>query len=142
MSNITSMSQLQTEIQARVKTAVERTRDAIYEIVRMCVDNYYDEYNPVLYCRLYHFADSLIKLDVKVYGTNVYTEVKIDEDYLNYTYPGGEQLTGLEVVEYAEAGTHGGWGTGRPFWSDAIKLMGGEKGIKQELIYNLKACGL
>lgn len=142
MPTVTNMAQLEALIMSKVSIAVAKTRDDVHEVIQAYIDNYYAEYNPKVYARLYNFADSLVKLDVKVSGTSVSAEVKIDEGYLNYTYPRGEQLTGLEVVEYAEAGTHGGWGTGARFWTEALNLMGGEEGIKGWLIAHLKEQGL
>ena len=147
MPAVTNMAQLEALIMSKVNVAVAKTRDNIYETLQLCIANYYNEYipkpPPIGYDRTYAFKNSPIKLDVKVSGTSVSTEVKIDEGYLGSTYSKGQHPTGLEVAQMAEAGTHGGIGGGfSSFWTDTINLLGGEAGIRNLLIYYLKEQGL
>lgn len=144
MPTVKSMAQLEKAINARIQKAVKMTRDYIYKMVDFHLSKYYFDYDPQQYMRTHELSDSLIKMDVKVYGNMITTEVKIDEDYLNSEYEIGD-WTGRQVVESAEAGLHGGCDVGNgnaAFWTNALEELGGESGIKVLLIKNLKACGL
>lgn len=146
---VSSISELVNEIKSRCQKAVQMTRDEIYETIDTYIYAFYGDYSPVMYERTYSFADSLIKLDVSVLGTSVTTEVKIDEGYLGSTYSTGNNPSGMQVAEAANAGMHGALGDGFyavpgsvSFWDDALSALGGQAGIEARLIANLKACGL
>lgn len=91
-----------------------KTRDEIYNAIQKSIKEYYSEYSPTVYKRKKKFLNSLVKTDIKQYGNELHCEVKIDEDYLNYSYPytgsfnpsyphdyDGRFATGRDVVNWA-----------------------------------------
>lgn len=141
-----SLSRASTLIERNIKTlsegGLQDTRDYIFEIAKIHLQEYYDEYSPKYYRRTYQFLESLVKLGVNVKGNSFDIEVKIDEDYLNYEYPGSPQFgernipaTGLMVAEWANVGSHGGtvYLGESHFWQDTLDDLGGESGIKKFL---------
>lgn len=149
-SNIGILNKIYEDIRKRAAKAVQMTRDEIYHTIQVYLLAWYGDYDPTMYKRTYKFANSLVKLDVDVIGNSIHTEVKIDEDYLNFHYPSGSSPTGLQVATSADKGYHGADGlremsgeTELSFWTQAIdEGLGGEAGIETLLQKNLKACGL
>lgn len=128
---------------------LEKTRDKIYKAIDKSIREYYSEFQPTRYERTYKFLNSLVKTNIVERGNELYCEVKIDEDYLNYTYPftgkynpsyphhyDGRFAEGYDVVSWAnrkfpndefEGGTHGFTiDTGRDdgFWDGTMEELG------------------
>jgi hypothetical protein len=128
---------------------LEKTRNKIYEAINLSIIEYYKEYKPKKYIRTYRFLDSLVKTEIKKHGREMYCEVKIDEDYLRYTYPPpstiasgsypqcyGRDATGYDVVSWANrqfpndeepGGNHGytvDWGREDGFWDLSVEELG------------------
>ena len=143
---------------------LEKTRDKVYEAINLSINEYYKEFHPFRYERSYRFLRSLVKTEIKVKGNELYCEVKIDEDYLNYAYPypnkfnpsypqdyDGRYATGYDIVSWAnrkfpndnETGGNHGYtvDTGRDegFWDSAMKEIGD---ILELMKKNLKSMGI
>lgn len=140
-----------------VASALKKTQQEIYDCIQESINEYYSEYpNPYLYDRTYKFLNSLVKTDIVRVGNSISCEVKIDENYLNYSYPGQDAFynnlpaTGLNVVQWANReddmyGNHGGTvdaGREQGFLDEAMQTLGGETGILAILKSNLKKRGL
>ncbi len=139
-----------------VASALKKTQQEIYDCIHESINEYYKEYTPDFYQRTYKFLNSLVKTDIVRVGNSITCEVRIDEDYLNYEYPGnGSYLfnvpaTGLDVVQWANRedymnGNHGATvdaGREQGFWDEAMQTLGGETGIIAILKNNLKRRGL
>lgn len=131
------------------RNMLEKTRDKVYEAIYQSIKEYYMELNPTQYRRTYKFLSSLVKTDVVERGNELCCEVKIDEDYLKYTYPltgqfypsyphhyDGRFAQGYDVVNWAnrkfpndefEGGNHGFTvDTGRDdgFWDGTLEELG------------------
>lgn len=82
-------------------------------------------------------------------GDKLTCQVKIDENYLNYKYPGtigypSLPAIGYDVLAWNNAdGSHGGTVDGDwKIWEQAINTLGGKTGIIAILIDKLKESGL
>lgn len=128
---------------------LKKTRDEIYEAIQKSIKEYYVEYSPSTYERKYRFMCSLVKTEIKQKGRELWCEVKIDEDYLKYTYPypnkfnpsyphnyDGRFTQGVDVVNWAnrqfphddfEGGNHGftiDAGRDDGFWDGTLDELG------------------
>jgi hypothetical protein len=146
------------------RNMLEKTRDEVYEAINLSINEYYKEFKPDRYERTYMFLRSLVKTEIKVRGNELYCEVKIDEDYLNYAYPhpnkfdpsypqdyDGRDATGYDVVSWANrkypndsapGGNHGytmDAGRNEGFWDSAMEEIGD---ILQLMKNNLKNMGI
>ena len=125
------------------------TRDEIHEAIQKSIEDYYSEYHPSVYERTEKFLNSLVKTEIKQNGRELICEVKIDEEYLKYTYPytkkinpsyphhyDGRFAMGIDVVNWANrqfpdddapGGNHGYTiDTGREdgFWDGTLDELG------------------
>lgn len=131
---------------------LSKTRDEIYKAINDSINEYYSEYSPTTYSRKYRFLNSLVKTEIKQKGNELYCEVKIDEDYLNYAYPytgrfnpsyphdyDGRSAMGMDIVNWAnrkypddgdygfEQGNHGytiNAGRDEGFWDGTLQELG------------------
>ena len=127
--------------------ALEATRDEIYKAMYASLEEYYSE--PVFdggsvpkhYERIYKMLNSIIKTDIVRSGNSFSCTIEADPDYLGYKYSGG--ATGQDVLEWANAKTHGGTVKGDlEVWNDVIENFGGEQGIIALIKGNLKKFGV
>lgn len=146
---ITSISQLKPMLQSRIRKALDMTCDEIYSVFRNHVKEYYDEYVPTYYQRTHSFLDNLIKTEVVQKGNSLSCQVRLDEDYLKYQYPGNPSweknvpATGQDVATWANEGLHGGTVQGKSqWWDDAMEELGGKQGILDIMYKNLKKVGI
>lgn len=146
------------------RNMLEKTRDRVYEAINLSINEYYKEYKPSWYERSYMFLRSLVKTEIKVRGNELYCEVKIDEDYLNYAYPYpnkfnpshpqdrfGRDATGYDIVSWANrkfpndsepGGNHGytvDYDRDEGFWDSAMKEIGDILVLMKK---NLKSMGI
>ena len=133
--------------EARVSLALQKTQDIIYNAIMEELSNYYHEpvfkgsSTPKQYDRLYKLLNSVVKTKINKTGNSFSCSVEVDDNYLNYTYPGG--ATGQEVWEWANDKTHGGTIEGKlEIWNNAIDSIGGKQGIIDLMKQNLKKCGV
>ena len=128
---------------------LSKTRNEIYNAIQKSIKEYYAEYSPAVYERKYRFLNSLVKTEIKQRGNELWCEVKIDEDYLNYAYPytgkfnpsyphdyDGRFAMGRDVVNWAnrqfpdddfEGGNHGftiDAGRDDGFWDGTLEEFG------------------
>lgn len=157
MKIIKNINDLNRLLEQRACLALKQTQKIVYECIQESINEYYSEKvfrggtsnQPLLYSRSYKLLNSLVKTNIVKYGNSISCEVKIDEDYLRYQYPGtdgidGISATGLDVLTWNEEnGSHGGTVDGDVrIWSDAMKALGGEYGIIAILKTKLKKSGI
>lgn len=141
---IKNINDLKRIFEPRIRQALKMTQNIIWEVIQKHIDDYYSEYDPSRYIRTFKFqTESLIKTDIIKSGNQFFCTVRIDPDYLNYTYP-GDYMTGLGVAMDANQHTHGGiydddFGC---FWNDAMEELGLDIGIIRIMKSNLKECGV
>lgn len=161
---ITSISQLKKLLEARIQKALEQSRNEIYAVIKKHLVMYYQDKAfrgqtsniPVEYDRTERFLESLIKTKVVRVGNSLACNVQLDEDYLDYKYPGNPErpdnvpATGLDVATWANESslyhTHGytvpGTSSYDPWWDVAMEELGGKQGILNIMKKNLKAVGI
>lgn len=142
-------------LEKQAMIALKAVQDIIYKCIHESIQQYYSEYDPIRYNRSYRLLNSLVSTDIVKSGNMLSCEVKIDENYLNYTYVGNPNepriphynpATGLDVVMWANQKQHGGLSNDSfniEFWDDAIDgSLGGDEGIISLLKKNLIKAGL
>lgn len=169
---IKNIVQLQKVVEARVQKALQLTQSEIYAVVQKHIEAFYQAEDfpqdwdgnnhvtqwgnkPAVYQRTNKFLESLIKTQVVRVGNGLSCSVQLDEDYLDYEYPGNPNwkhnvpATGLDVVTWANDSshqhTHGYTVSSRTdvaWWSDAMEELGGRQGVLNIMKKNLKAVGV
>lgn len=139
-------------------------REKVYTAIHESIETYYAEYTPSEYKRTHKFLNSLVKTNITRKGNELYCEVKIDEEYLRYSYPKNERFraylypqgegrnaTGYDVVSWANwkfpndtapGGNHGyivNEGRREGFWDIAINDLGNIVNLMKK---NLRKQGL
>lgn len=140
-----------------VSKALEATQKVIRRAIQESIDEYYKERvfkgghssMPKIYDRTYKLLNSVVSSKVSVQGNSYVCEVGIDENYLNYQYPGtpgfdGIPATGRDILEWNnETGSHGGTVDGDwEIWNQAVQTLSGDYGILTILKDNLRKYGL
>ena len=155
---IRNMKELSKALEPKLKYALKQTRDIVNDCIQESINEYYKEKvfyegtsaTPEVYERTYKLMNSLVKTEIVKTGNTFSCQVKIDESYLNYEYPGNPDFrynvpaTGLDVLQWNAAdGSHGGTVNGDwKIWDQAMTTLGGKNGIMSILITNLKKTGL
>ena len=158
MATIGLTAQLDKLFEQRAKMALKATQTIVSECIQESINDYYREKVfddgksniPEVYQRTYRLLNSLIKTNIIKVGNGYQCEVKIDEDYLNYQYPGNPNwsgnipATGRDILEWNnEDGSHGKTVKGNwKIWEQAMTTLGGRQGIMIILKDNLCKYGL
>ena len=139
------------------RSALQATQQIVYDCIQESITEYYNEKvfsnktsnTPEIYERTFRLMHALVKTNIVRIGNTIQCEVKIDDSYLTYQYPGtegwdGVSATGLDVLTWNEEnGSHGGTVDGDwKIWDEAMRTLGGETGIMTILTSNLKKAGL
>lgn len=134
-------------LKSRMQQALQMTQDEVYSEFLKSWEAYYNEpvfdgsSTPKVYERTYKLLESLIKTDIVQSGNGFSCTVEVDPNFLNYN--DYEEATGREVLEWANAKTHGGTVQGEiEIWNDALEKLGGESGIRNLMKENLQKCGI
>lgn len=136
-------------LEAKVQEALKATQQEIYDVIQRHIQRYYDEYTPIVYERTQQFLNSLIKTELVRTGNCISCRVQINDNYLQYKYPGNPNwkgsipATGQDVAKWANEHTHGSIiHRESAFWEDAMRDLGGEQGIYAIMKKNLKNAGI
>lgn len=151
MNIIKNGDQLDNLLATVANTMLIQARDKIYEEIKKSIDMYYLEYSPSKYKRSYKFLKSLVKTQIVQKKNELYCEVKISEDYLDYAYPypndfhpsypqeyegNGRLAQGIDIVNWANrqfpdddepGGNHGytvDAGREDGFWDGTLEELG------------------
>lgn len=158
MPTIRNQKELQKVLNVYLQKALQETQKIVYDVIDSSIKQFYDEYDPVVYSRTGKFLNSLVSTNI-IKKENSYTcEVKIDEDYLKYSYPGNPDwagnvpATGYSVAKWADrqsiafdGGNHGytvDAGREDGFWNSAIEELGDIPGLIKIFKENLIKQGL
>lgn len=161
MPTIKSLKDLNKVLDPYIKRALEMTRDEIFEIFARKITEYYeepvfsppDQDVPDYYQRTGQLMESLTASNVTKSGNGFEFKVGFDDDYLVYHYPTGfshpkygnmyNGITGAQVIEAMNAGTHGYTVKGNHHYLDEIiNEIGGNAGVIKRFKKNLKKLGL
>ncbi len=116
--------------------AYDALRDAqvvVYDIIQDYLQQFYADYDPVLYERTEQLLRSLVKSDIRSSSKGFVADVYFDLSSLNYVT--GNQPTGEQVMKAAAQGLHGAIGsnllyvqgdTGIGVWNDALQALDAE----------------
>lgn len=103
-----------------IGAALILTQWDIREILEKKVEEYYDEYQPVLYERTWKLRNSLQCSNIKFEKKGVSCTVGWDNYYIAMRYTGG--ATGEQVLYWFNDKSHGGRVQGEhKFWDEAIE---------------------
>ena len=154
---VKNIDELQRLLEQRATFALKSTQQIVYDCIQESIIEYYHEKvfsggtssTPKVYDRTWKLLNSLVKTNIVKVGNTIQCEVKIDDSYLTYQYPGtegwdGVSATGLDVLTWNEEnGSHGGTVDGDwKIWDEAMRTLGGETGIMAILTSKLKKAGL
>lgn len=92
---------------AKCQSALLKAQERIYEIIKRFLDEFYREYDPIVYERTNQFLNSLVRSRIVPDGKGYKAEVYFDLDYIYYT---GSNPTGEQVMQAADYGRHGAMG--------------------------------
>ena len=117
--------------------ALKNAQVVVYDIIQDYLQQFYDDYDPVLYDRTEQLLRSLVKGDILPSAKGYVAEVYFDLSSLNYVT--GNQPTGEQVMQAAAQGLHGAigsdllyvdprtkGGSGVGVWNDALKALDAE----------------
>jgi hypothetical protein len=112
----------------------------LYEAINFFLNQYYSEWTPQFYTRTEEFLRSAFKTTPKIVGNTVIAEIGIDYESL-YNY---KDVTGFEVVSWANQGLHGGLdvGTDTRVWDDTIESTITSGQLLKDCIIYLKSRGI
>lgn len=113
--------------------ALKNSQTVVYDIIQDYLQQFYADYDPILYERTEQLLHSLVKGDIHPSAKGYVAEVYFDLSSLNYVT--GNQPTGTQVMEAAAQGLHGAIGsdllyvhgnTGVGVWNDALQVLDAE----------------
>lgn len=154
LKNINDLKRI---INPHIQYALKSTQKIINDCIQESIDEYYKEKVfldgtsciPDVYDRTYKLLNSLVKTEIVKSGDTFSCQVKIDDNYLNYRYPGtiglpSQPATGRDILQWNDKdGSHGGTIDGNwRIWKQAITSIGGNYGIISIFRSKLKECGI
>ena len=117
--------------------ALKNAQTVVYDIIQDYLQQFYDDYDPVLYERTEQLLRSLVKSDIRPSAKGYVAEVYFDLSSLNYIT--GNQPTGEQVMKAAAQGLHGAigsdllyvdprtkGGSGVGIWNDPLQVLDAE----------------
>ena len=134
----------------KCKADVAGTEQKVHNIIDKCLNQFYEQYEPEEYIRMYQLLHSLVKSDVKKVGNGYEAEVYFNIDGIHYQnglvetksgygYANWDKDTILDVVMTGSYSglPHGGRAGGTVIWTksqDIIRTLGGVyKMLEREL---------
>ena len=118
--------QLEEFLLAKCRDALFKAQGEVYRIIKRFLDQFYKEYDPVMYERTNQFLNSLVRSRVVPDGKGYKAEVYFDLDYI---YRTGSYPTGEQVMQAAEYGRHGAMGLavadfkGTSVWHESLAVL-------------------
>ena len=110
--------------------ALKNAQTIVYDIIQDYLQQFYADYDPVLYDRTEQLLRSLVKGDIYPSAKGYVADVYFDLSSLNYVT--GNQPTGEQVMKAAAQGLHGAIGsdllyvhgnTGVGVWHDPLQVL-------------------
>ena len=117
--HISNMDDLKKALIPEMTKMVDKLADRVYQTLNYFLQEYYNSYDPTSYRRQYDFLHSAVKVSSKVKGNTVHAYVYIDYNAMN-NY---KNVSGLQVVSWANEGLHGGFDVGNNtphVWNDTM----------------------
>lgn len=113
--------------------ALKNAQTVVYDVIQDYLQQFYADYDPVLYERTEQLLRSLVKGDIRPSAKGYVADIYFDLSSLNYVT--GNQPTGAQVMEAAAQGLHGAIGsnllyvhgnTGVGVWNDPLQVLDAE----------------
>lgn len=118
--HINNMNELEKALLPTMTKMVDGMATKVYETLNYFLQEYYSSYSPKSYRRQYDFLRSAVKVEPKVVRGKVIASVYIDYESMDNYY----NATGLQVVQWANQGLHGGLNVGNNtprVWDDTVE---------------------
>ena len=132
-----SISAFTALMQSAIAGGIDHAADQIKDVVQRHVDGYYGEYTPKMYQRTYQFQGSPERTETESGAGGASCEIFIDTSAMGYTGVSGQQ-----VAEWANVGSHGGLDTGgAPFWDNAVEQVESEDIMGSQFAAYLRSLG-
>ena len=138
--HISNMDELEKALLPTLTGMVDAMAERVYGTLNYFLQEYYNSYTPVSYRRQYDFLRSAVKVEPKVVRGKVIASVYIDYESMDNYY----NATGLQVVESANKGLHGGLDVGDNtphVWDDTMDETVNNGELLKEAIKYLKSKG-
>lgn len=146
---INNMNDLEKVLRPYIIKAMELTEEVIFKKIQEKVEDYYAEYQPIVYQRTDKLRKAPFKSEIKKNGNSYYFVVGFKDDYLTFQYPGNPQwkrdipATGEDILGYFNSHSHGGTVKGsHDYWNEVLSDLGGDVGIINLFKQNCKRVGL
>ena len=139
--HISNMDELEKALMPAMLKMVDIMANKVYETLNYFLQEYYSSYKPSSYRRQYDFLRSAVKVEPRIVRNKAVASVYIDYESMNDYY----NATGLQVVEWANKGLHGGLdteGNTPHVWDDTIKATVANGELLQAAIQYLKSKGI
>ena len=117
--------------------ALRNAQTVVYDIIQDYLQQFYADYDPVLYNRTEQLLRSLVKGDIRASADGFVADIYFDLSSLNYAT--GNNPTGEQVMKAAAQGLHGAigsnllyvdptisGGTGVSVWNDPLNVLDAE----------------
>lgn len=125
--DITNQKQHNSVLRAELESYMNIAGARVWKLIDDAIKRYYDNYTPERYEREYQFYRSCIKTQPKWVGNTIKVEIYIDYNSMVYKPRNEmkERPSGKQVVDWANAGLHGGLDVGddERFWEDSMEEL-------------------
>lgn len=122
-----SINQLRKYILSRCESSIIKAQNQVYQVIDRFVKEFYAEYTPKQYERLYQIYSSLVKSDIVKKGDGYEAYVFYDLSRLDhYTQTHEGTWTEEEILSVAAHGSHGGYKVGTAIWDEPLLILNRE----------------
>lgn len=139
--HISNMDELEKALMPTMLKMVDVMATKVYETLNYFLQEYYDSYDPVSYRRQYDYLRSAVKVEPKIVRNKAVASVYIDYEAMDSYY----DATGLQVVQWANKGLHGGLDVGNNtphVWDDTMEETVKNGELLKAAIQYLKSKGI
>lgn len=139
--HISNMDELEKALMPTMLKMVDVMATKVYETLNYFLQEYYDSYDPVSYRRQKDFLYSAVKVEPKIIRNKAVASVYIDYESMDNYY----NATGLQVVQWANQGLHGGLDVGNNtphVWDDTMDETVKNGELLKAAIQYLKSKGI
>ena len=142
-------AQLKRFLMEKCANAVSNAERKVHAEFAGNLHQFYMEFSPKEYIRTGALFNALEVTGVKQSGNSVTTEIYFDTPHYDHGWvplqSGGFGYSCWDdgyILDVAMKGSHGGYEDGTAIWDESIMSLGGNNGIKNLLIQELKKQGL
>lgn len=125
-----SAEEIKMYIMKNMQIAIKEAEKKAYEIISKFLKQYYSEFSPSVYERTYQLLSSLVESEIISTGNGYQVQIYFDASRLDYSM---KLINGTPVpnkgwseektLEAAMNGSHGGYTSGTPIWSESVAAL-------------------